>query len=154
MANIHSATRWCCHQMLPPDALQLDSLFKQSIANRSQYKLPIMIMHHFASEDNLFINHCKNSLSMTAPCSDLLFLLHSFPTALWLFPCSGSAMSRSQSAGRDRPASYSYGYQDSTSSLDSSGTTRSTHSASRNNNMIAEVRWFTAQCNRWHTGSS
>ena len=54
-------------------------------------------------------------------------------------------MPRSASAGRDRPASYSYGgYQDSTSSLDSSGT-RSTHSASRNNNMIAEVsereRW-------------
>ena len=48
-------------------------------------------------------------------------------------------MPRSASAGRDRPASYSYGgYQDSTSSLDSSGT-RSTHSASRNNNMIAEV---------------
>ena len=48
-------------------------------------------------------------------------------------------MPRSASAGRDRPASYSYGgYQDSNSSLDSSGT-RSTHSASRNNNMIAEV---------------
>lgn len=44
-----------------------------------------------------------------------------------------SGMSRSQSTGR--PTSYSFGLQDSNSSIDS----RSTNSGNRNNSIIAEV---------------